>query len=507
MTASWDSFGPARRQRRIRGAEIITPHPVPWREQRQAVERAQKEAQARMKAAADPDSVPAPGIRFGALRIDPDGVFAFALIVPMLFAANLGTLSAAAIAGLAPLYLYVRRKQLLRVMLPRFFLLAVPAFTVLSVVWSEAPKETLKYSLEFGITVLVGLLLCTARNQEAVLRGLTAAFLIYVINAIVVGERVDVGVGAGGTAFSGLTNSKNLLADIASTGLLISMATAFLAMKSRNLLWLGVCALAIAIDLYLVFAARSAGAVIALAIGLFPLLVLSPLVSAGKAVRGWLTASVTLLLVAAAVSHRWLASMMLELSTRMFDKDPTLTGRTYLWYRGAELIREKPELGRGYNAFWLQGNVDAEGLWQFGGITNRSGFTFHNTLVEILVTLGYVGAALIIVAAIVGMLALVVRFVAKPTLALVFWMSLLMYELTRTPIETVGILPFYFSTVLIFAALGAGFGRVRPARPAAAYRAARTVQVQPVDYTRKGTPMRPDRNNLRLLTNPNRVDR
>ena len=50
-------------------------------------------------------------------------------------------------------------------------------------------------------------------------------------------------------------------------------------------------------------------------------------------------------------------------------------------------------LGRGYYAFWRQGNLDAEGLWRYFGIDSRGGFTFHNTLVDILVTLGWIGAS------------------------------------------------------------------------------------------------------------------
>jgi exopolysaccharide production protein ExoQ len=193
-------------------------------------------------------------------------------------------------------------------------------------------------------------------------------------------------------------------------------------------------------------------------------------------------------LIAAGLSYRWLTQALIDLGAQMFDKDPTLTGRTYLWYRAADLIHEKPLLGRGYQAFWVQGNIDAEGLWRYFGIEERGGFTFHNTAVELLVTLGWVGLVLMASVAVIGAVFLVRRFVARPSIALVCWMSLFLYQVARTPIESIGVAPFYFSTVLAFAALGAGFGRVKLPRRAAAHQYAppQTIALRLVDYRAPG---------------------
>ncbi|MCR5875275.1 O-antigen ligase family protein [Phenylobacterium sp. J426] len=271
--------------------------------------------------------------------------------------------------------------------------------------------------------------------------------------------------GAGGYAFSGLSGSKNLLGDIASAGMIVSVAVALLAIKQRNLIWLGLAGVAMLLDLYVVAAARSAGALLGMAMGVGALLALAPLLAVGKAVRGWLTGAVALCILAAGLSSRWLAETMIQMGAQIFDKDPTLTGRTYLWYRAADLIQEKPALGRGYYAFWQQGNMDAEGLWRYFGIDERGGFTFHNTAVELLVTVGWVGLILFAIVALIGVIFLVKRFVERPSIALVCWISLLLYMLARTPIETIGVAPFYFSTVLAFAALGA---RLRPGEAPAA---------------------------------------
>lgn len=452
MRNVWDDAGPAEPTRRIRGGQLARPDPVAWRTQREALNRA---AATRPSHFADTASAPR--------WLDGDGIFALALFLPLLFIAQLTTAGAALIAGLAPIYIFYRRKGLSAVLAPRSFLFAVPALALLSVIWSEAPAESFRFAGELTVTVVVGLLLSSAQSQESVLRGLSLAFLIYVIAARIGGGTVGIGVGAGGEAFSGLTSSKNLLGDIASTGLIVSMAAVAMALRSRAWLWLVLGACAIALELYTVMATRSAGALLGLGMGLGAMLALTPLIHAGKAVRGWLTCAVALCLMMGGLFYRTLSAAMIELGANLFDKDPTLTGRTYLWYRAADLIREKPMMGRGYYAFWRQGNTDAEGLWRYFGIDNRGGFTFHNTLVDILVTLGWLGAGVIFAVALIGVIALVRKFVARPSLSLVFWISFFLYQLARTPIETIGIAPFYFSTALTFAALGAAFRRSRPA--------------------------------------------
>jgi exopolysaccharide production protein ExoQ len=79
----------------------------------------------------------------------------------------------------------------------------------------------------------------------------------------------------------------------------------------------------------------------------------------------------------------------------LFGKDSTLTGRTYLWEQGWNAVQKSPILGVGYAAYWVQGFAEAERLWNEFYITTRTGFHFHNTYIEALVELGFVGATLV----------------------------------------------------------------------------------------------------------------
>ncbi|THD78840.1 MAG: O-antigen ligase domain-containing protein [Phenylobacterium sp.] len=462
MTSAWDAR-PTPPVRRIRGGGEAEPAPA---RRPQRVQLIEARSQPRDEG-------------FTWLGVDIDGAFALALFLPMLYLSQWTSLGAAAIAGLTPLYMFVRRERLLKTLTPRAFLLLLPAVALFSVVWSIYPKDTLRHAVELGITVMAGLLISSARNQMAVLRGIALAYLIYMVHSTVAGGHVVVGVGMGGEAFSGLTESKNLQADIASCGVIVTTVVVVMALQRRAWMWaLGGFA-AIALDLFNVVGARSAGAMLGLGIALVAFAVLIPLVYAGKAVRAWLTTMLAILLPIGALSYQALSQALIGLGAAVFDKDSTLTGRTYLWYRAADLIREHPILGRGYNAFWVQGNTDAEGLWQYFGIDGRDGFTFHNTYVQTLVELGWVGLIAFVLVVGVGGVFLIRRFVTKPTVPLVFWIGILIYELVRTPIEVVGVLPFYFSTVYVFGALGAGFKRER-GRPAASVHAAAAAIATPV---------------------------
>lgn len=399
---------------------------------------------------------------------DSDGFFAFALLSLAMIAYLLGTAGAVAFTAMALVYTIVRLPQLGEILAPRAFILVIPIFAVLSILWSQAPAETLKYSLEFALTVGVALLFSAAPYPKAVLWGLFLAFALYIPAAIAFGQSVDVGT-TGTTAFSGLTQSKNFLGDVGATAVLVSLACFVASIEDRRpfraVAALGVAAVAV----YAVLVARSAGALLGVvpAIGAFIFfLALRPARFTMRLITIVFGSLATALMTVA------YGSSVVEDSMTLFDKDPTLTGRTYLWQRAADFIAEKPVLGTGFNAFWVQGNPDAEGMWRAGGIDTRMGFSFHNTLIELLVNVGWVGVFVLTVVAIISSVLLLRRVMTRPTLAHCFWLSILVYNFVRMPVEAIGMGPFAHPTLLLFT----GFGVALAARrTTAARKAARRV--------------------------------
>lgn len=388
--------------------------------------------------------------------LDLDFATAFGLFSAMLFIRQLGSLGALVIVGLTGGYALLHLARLYNILLPRAFILAIPAVIVMSTLWSETRTETLKYAIEFAITAGAGLLLSGSRRPTSVLFGMFLAFGFYIAVSLAFGQSVFVGT-TGTTAFSGLNRGKNMLADIASTGLLISAAMFLVALAERRLLLVLATVLVAGMELYIVIAARSAGAMLGFALAMTVFALLLALRPIGAVLRATATFFLGLVLVVAALNYRALSSAMIDAGTRFFDKDMTLTGRTYLWQRAYDLINQTPWLGRGFRSFWLQGNPDAEGLWQYAGILSRDGFNFHNTAVEVLVHLGWVGLIVYAAVVLVALGFLIARFLVRPNLFVCFWLSVLIYELVRMPIESIGFTEFYFSTVLLFMAMGSAF--------------------------------------------------
>jgi len=106
--------------------------------------------------------------------------------------------------------------------------------------------------------------------------------------------------------------------------------------------------------------------------------------------------------------------------------------------------------------------VDAEGLWQFAQISDREGFNFHNSLIELLVHWGWIGASLVLLVFLTACLALLRRNVRAPTLAGGFFISFVVFEMARSPFESLGPAPVDFGALLLIAALGYGLGKVSP---------------------------------------------
>ena len=73
----------------------------------------------------------------------------------------------------------------------------------------------------------------------------------------------------------------------------------------------------------------------------------------------------------------------------MTGKDPTLTGRTIIWSYVIPDIYQKPFLGWGYAAFWTPDNPAA---MEIGESIHWFAPSAHNGLLEILLTVGVVGA-------------------------------------------------------------------------------------------------------------------
>lgn len=382
-----------------------------------------------------------------------DVFFGFAAISLMLFVPQLKSLTPLLLLALLGVHCLWRREDLPQMLRHSAAYLLLPLFALSSALWSIDSDATRYYGFQFLITALIGCIIGGGLDRKSAMRGVFFAFAFYAFSSLIFGRSVTWGGGAmGNSAFAGLAQAKNTAGDCAAVGIILSMAVLFDAFEERRNRLMIFALVALALQMQMMVAARSSGAILAAGIAL-PLFMLwnfsrlfpkpARVVTAISAITGIATAVLT--------QHIWLPPLV-EYISRAMGKDSTLTGRTYLWDRAAALVQERPILGLGYSGFWRKGNLDAEGLWRYAGITSRSGFNFHSTPTELMVHLGYFGLLLFTVVFLVLAVMLLMRTMIRPDAIMIGWCTLLTYEVVRMPFESIGTGPFHYTTSLIAAA-------------------------------------------------------
>lgn len=389
-----------------------------------------------------------------------DAAWAGVAVATVLLSLALGSISALVLLSLAPLYFLVRHRRVPRLLAVTAPLLALPLLAIASALWSLDPGSTGYYGMQYLVTVMIGAALGAGTDRRQVLRGMFVAFALAAFANAGLGRSVH--WGGGGTAFAGLTGSKNAAADMAAVGTMVSCAMLIAAARARQLPWAAAALIVIAVDLWILHSAQSTGSLVAciLAVAVMAAWHLSRVLSPQARTALLLAMGITVM-AAALLQRLWLEPLMQTL-LEATGKDPGLTGRTYIWGRAADLIAQRPMLGLGYNAFWRHGNLDAEAIWAFGGIKSRTGFNFHNTMLEILVHLGAVGLLLFALVALGYAALLVARTVRAPDDVRILACAYLSYCAVRVSIESLGFQPFGFSTLMISFALACAVWRGAP---------------------------------------------
>ncbi|PNU05606.1 O-antigen ligase family protein [Novosphingobium guangzhouense] len=391
-------------------------------------------------------------------RIVQDGVFA-GFIVLSRIPANLGTGGAAIGLALMVLYAAIRLDQCRAVMLRCRLQLAYPVLALASILWAVHPLVTGRAAVQMAITAFAGLLLSQAARPRAVLLGLFCAFAGYTVASFLIGHTRPDGV-TGAPALFGLGGeAKNYFADSAATGALLSLAMAAVCLERRAFAATIGCAMTILFCILATHQARSAGALASLVLAAGLMLILLIMRSRSPTAK----ALVSLALLAGLILGAVFFEQLLVIVQQVAAKDAGLTGRGYLWYRAEFIVAERPWLGTGYFGFWTPENPDAIGFWRYFDIRQEgTAFSFHNSYIQTMVETGYLGLVVLVGTWIAGVLALLRRFVITPSLPTCFWLSYLVLQLSKSPVEPIRPAALVAPTVMLFAALGFGwfpFGR------------------------------------------------
>lgn len=355
----------------------------------------------------------------------------------------IGTLGAAGFVLSVLVLAALRPSQTLHDILKFSPLLALPLLATVSTLWSPAPQATLRAALQVLITLAAAILIARRLSAQ---RMILCLFVGYLFTCLLILPSVPGSLVRGNPLYSSFLGSKNQVGFAAHMLLAVGFAVlvdgnqrAIARMSALATLPLGVLILLLS---------QSGGALTSLLITALtfpPLLFLTRVKPALRAaclfiaLIGLFLASIFLPAIEAALT---------DFRLNVLKKDATLTGRTHLWDVASQVSEKNPWLGEGYASFWRRGNLDAEGLWRWGGIASRSGFNFHNAFVEMRVDLGWVGLGLMIAMYVSIAIFGITRLFIKPSTPMAFLLSLLAVLYARSFTEDGLVAPFSVLTVL-----------------------------------------------------------
>ncbi|WP_394729163.1 O-antigen ligase family protein [Altererythrobacter sp. GH1-8] len=405
-----------------------------------------------------PNAVYLNDLKSGQGALVTDALLAALPIFACLFNSMLGPLSVLLVFGSAVLTAWLRMEKLPTALARAWPIILIPAFALTSYLWSLDPGATARYGILFTITVASGVLMATCLDRRAVLIGVMLAYAAFVIAGFLVGDTKRDGT-TGEVAFIGIAASKNMAGSSAAICVLLSIACMSLAHQIRSFGLLVTAIILMPLALYSLYMALSAGALIGGGAAVICLMMWITSQRLPRQARASILIIISIMVLAALATMELWLPLVFEFVITGSGKDAGLTGRVELWRKADQLIAQRPFLGQGFAAFWVQGNLDAEAIWREFFILNRTGFNFHNTAKEILVSLGWVGLVLFVTIGLIALGALIWRTMVRPDPARIFFCGWMVYWTLRTYFESMGMAQMYAETILTYAALTLGFAR------------------------------------------------
>ena len=281
--------------------------------------------------------------------------------------------------------------SVLKSMQSSWALLCFPAFCLFSVFWSIEADDTLRHALQYTYTALIAFWIGSRVPLERLFAVVALALSVCVVVSVagtylgLVQGQIQGSYAGAERYFVGLYTQKNVFGNVLVYATLSLLVCA--AMRSRKFVYL-MLALAIFPVLWMTKSTTSILHYIAVWT-FFPVLAL---------VRGKFN-KVPLFLALAVIALLGLSIVLavdfepVNEFLAFLGKDSTLTGRTIIWERGADIIVQKPYLGLGYQAFW-EAPAYASDVMMIRAAVLESIGGFHNGYLEAIVATGIPGVVL-----------------------------------------------------------------------------------------------------------------
>ena len=284
-----------------------------------------------------------------------------------------------------------------------------PAWAGLTIIWADYPMAALRLDIQLFLTFIIFTALTGVVPMTRVLEFLCAFFALALVSVLVSSNTVSI-YQTGEVVRVGVLGSKNNVSAVGASALTAGIMLIASPDKSRFATPLALLAIGTAIATIL--QARSLGTFmsVALCIALAAFVWNMKNMIHSAAARnitafGLLTVNLSAIVgVIFFFNYDSYVAMM-----QSIGKDPTITGRTFIWSIGFRIIEENFWGGVGLSSFWSERNSDAVLLWITGDREIGAYYGFHNLYIHTWVETGLPGF-LIMSAILIRMLSVVVQY-------------------------------------------------------------------------------------------------
>ena len=395
------------------------------------------------------------------LTVNQAYLFTFGAFAALVLNALFGSLAALTFMGCGGLLIASNVPASIDSLRRWWFVLLLPAYCLLTALWSQYPSNSLRYGLQLTFTFIVAIVLTGRLSTASLMRLMFIVYGIGVIASILFGRTGSFG------AWLGVFGSKNAFAAHIAVFALIAVAVATDEKSHAVLRLLGLAGAASAAPLLVLAQSAGASMMVVPCIAIVLLSMLSARLTGMQ--RVFMVAMLVLTGAALALLMGTMGDAILTDILEGSGKDATLTGRTELWATGLSYIAERPLQGLGYRAFWVIGFAPAEELWAMFDVPSGAGFNFHNTYISNAVEIGLVGLGLQMAIMYGGALLMAIYTFARPSAPSALLLALQTLMILRSFIEVEVFFEFSIRSMLGVATLIyalAGLGSLR--QPSAA---------------------------------------
>ena len=319
-------------------------------------------------------------------------VLGFLIFASLLFNSMIGTLAAVIFLSAGILLSVLNFSHTLFHIKKNYFLFIIPLLATTSFVWSDNPFLSLRGGIQLIITTIIAIVIAEQVKFRTMLYSASVAMMLAMIASFLVDRSARVGIEI---AMIGIFASKNYLSIHTALSLFFGMM--IILDENNRTVYKFIGTILCVTSIMVLIKAQSVGSIVttAVAIIISILIVKYNKTQIPKLLRyivdHWIPIILILVILAViySINMGYFDDFMYELG-----KDPTLTGRTWIWEKGFEKIISNPILGSGYQGVFFRGNPLAEDIWEAFLVPSGAGFNFHNMFIDISVDLGLIGFVL-----------------------------------------------------------------------------------------------------------------